>query len=432
MKDVECRDLTPAGSRSTNSDSNPIVTTMRYFKISLLIFLFTTLTDFCIARTDTTTVEIPVYCRDYSLGYGIRYDVLNVSENFRTGLKLFSDIYYRGLAPDIKNKTLRNIMGFTWSFLGKWSSILWPHEFGHMIRTSQVGGRFSFVRLQFPGIIGKLEMPNNATFEDKTLAIIGGFEANYLMVRDVQFDYHQYNGLYNDELGIAFGNRIMYAFYTYVFSFQNPKEPETWNLEGGDPVNFTKLVWQNAGKEVFNPDSSINEGLLRFYNNAGLLSILWNLIDINLYQQAGAFFGEELKGKRPYFVGNEKFSWAYGTFFNASVLGAELYFHNYIKSDDNFYNVYFRYGFPFKNYGIGIYASDVNVLDKFKLGAQIDLWSQEFYGDGFAFYSNVSYKIFDKLNVFARFGYKQNGYLAGTTTRDGIFGFFGLNYNFKK
>jgi len=405
---------------------------MKNYINTLLAILLVTFNYFCSAQTDSITGVNAVYHRDYSLGYGIRYDVLNSTENLRTGLKLYSDVYYRVLSPNIKNKTLRNITAFTWSFIGKWSSILWPHEFGHKLRTSQVGGHFSFVKFQPPGVIGKLEMPINATFEDKTLAVIGGFEANYLIARDIQYDYHRYNGLYNDELGIAFGNRIMYALYTYAFAYQNPKNTETWNLEGGDPVNFTKLVWQNSDKKVFNPDGSVNNELIKFYNSAGLLSILWNLIDINLYQQAGAFFGNELGGKNPYLIGNTKFSWSYGTFFNTSSLGAELYLNNYLKYNDNFYNVYFRYGFPFKNYGLGVNAPDLLLSDKFKIGGQLDLWTQDFYGNGFALSSNISYKIVDKLNIFTRFGYKQNGYLAGMTTKNGVFGFFGLNYNFIK
>jgi len=95
--------------------------------------------------------------------------------------------------------------------------MLWPHEFGHMLRTNQVGGKFSFVKFQFPGVLGKLELPNEATPEHHTLALIGGFEANYLITRDIQLDFFRYSGLYNDELGIAFGNRIMYALYTYAF-----------------------------------------------------------------------------------------------------------------------------------------------------------------------------------------------------------------------
>jgi hypothetical protein len=140
-------------------------------------------------QTDTTSIQPDPFHREYTLIYALKYDVLNSSENFRTGLKLFSDAYYRGLAPKIKNKTLRIITGITWSLVGKWSSMLWPHEFGHMLRTNQVGGKFSFVKLQFPGVLGKLELPADATPDHHILSLIGGFEANYLIARDIQYDF---------------------------------------------------------------------------------------------------------------------------------------------------------------------------------------------------------------------------------------------------
>lgn len=93
----------------------------------------------------------------------------------------------------------------------------------------------------------------------KSKHFFGGFETNFLTTRDVQFDFFKYNGLYNDEYGMAFGNRIMYPFYAFLLAKQNPENPKTWITSGGDPFNFTKLVWQLNGREVFNSDSSVNE-----------------------------------------------------------------------------------------------------------------------------------------------------------------------------
>ena len=81
-------------------------------------------TTLYVVQTDTTSIQPDPFHREYTLIYALKYDVLNSSENFRTGLKLFSDVYYRGLAPQIKNKTLRIITGITWSLVGKWSSML--------------------------------------------------------------------------------------------------------------------------------------------------------------------------------------------------------------------------------------------------------------------------------------------------------------------
>jgi hypothetical protein len=381
------------------------------------------------SQNDSILPDCNLYHRDYTVIYGLENDVLNSAENFRTGLKLFSDAYFRGLAPNIKNKTVGNIAGFTCSFLAKWSSILWPHEFGHVLRTNQAGGNFSFVKLQFPGVVGKLVLPTDATPEHHTLALIGGFEANYLTARDIQSDFFKYNGLYNDELGMAFGHRIMYPLYAYVFARQNPKDAQTWILSGGDPVNFTKLVWEMGNKEVFNEDGSVDNDLVTFYNKAALISVVWNLLDLNTYKQAGAFFGNELNGKRPLYFGNNTFNWSYGTFFNASVLGAELYFNNYLKLNNRFYTIYFKYGFPFKNNGLGITLSDLVKYRIFSIDAQVDRWSQDYYGNGFSLSTTGHYRIKEKLNVVAQVGYKTEGYLVGRSTKKGFIGFIGLKYD---
>ncbi|MFN3426892.1 MAG: hypothetical protein ACK41G_04885 [Candidatus Thermochlorobacter sp.] len=395
--------------------------------IALYLILFS---EVCFSQTtDSTLNGEKTYHRAYSLLYAIKYDVLNSTENIRTGLKMYSDVYHKLLEPHIKNEIVRNITSFTWIFLGKWFSLLWPHEFGHVLRTNQVGGTFSFVRMQFPGIISNLELPNNATFEDKILAVNGGFEANFVISRDIQSDFFRYNGLWNDEYGIAFGNRITYSLYTYLFAFQNPKDRRTWELEEGDPVNFTKLVWEKGGREVFNSDGTVNEDLVNFYNYAGVLSVLWNLVDINFYKQVVAFFGNQLEGQNPFWLGSETFAWSYGTLFNASVLGAELYFYNYLKTGKHIFNVYLKYGFPFRNYGLGITAPDIHIFEKFVLTPQIDLWSQDYYGNGLALTSNFGFNIFDRLDVIGQIGFKTKGYLAGKIIGEGIFGYLGLKYN---
>ena len=106
---------------------------------------------------------------------------------------------------------------------------------------------------------------------------------------------------------------ITYGLYT-LFAFQNPKDQRIWEAEEGDPVNVTKLVWEKGGREVFNSDGTFNEDLVNFYNYAGILPVSWNLVDI--YKPVVAFFGHQLEGQKPFWLGSENFSWLYGTLFN--------------------------------------------------------------------------------------------------------------------
>lgn len=119
-----------------------------------------------------------------------------------------------------------------------------------------------------------MDLPEDGTIEELSLALMGGFEAKYITLRDVNFDFFMYEGLYNDEYVMGFINRIIYPLYTFGFSYQNPEDPKTWEFSGGDSVNFTKLVWQFAGREIIDSTEKINKDLVKFYNNAALFSIL--------------------------------------------------------------------------------------------------------------------------------------------------------------
>ncbi|MCX7998122.1 MAG: hypothetical protein N3A69_04105 [Leptospiraceae bacterium] len=387
-----------------------------------------------------------IFYRDYTFLFGFNYDVLNVSENSRTLLKMYSDAYYRGFEKKLENSNIKEVVGFTWTFVGKWLTFLLPHELGHGLRTEQVGGGFRAVKFAAPGIVGDLRLPKTASSEDHTLALIGGFEANYLTTRDVQMDFYRYNGLYNDEYGMAFAHRIMYPLYAFLFSPQNPNDPQTWIRAGGDPVNFTKLVWERGSRKVFIKENEflweflnqhgiyqkekVNPKLIQFYNQTAIASIFWNLIDWNLYRQADSFFGEQMEGKRPKFFEISEFKWSYATLFNTSTLRAELYWYHYFQVKKNFFSLYFKTGFPYKNQGLGFFVSEILTYKAFSIDLQMDFWKQEFYGNGFALAPVFRYRISKELSLIAQLGYKTKGYLLGKTVeKDGI-GFIGMKYHF--
>ncbi|MEO0185958.1 MAG: hypothetical protein ABIL20_09195, partial [candidate division WOR-3 bacterium] len=215
--------------------------------------------------TDTTNI---CFHRDYQILFATNYNLLNSTENSRTAVKFLNDIYFRSMGRKLKNSILRNSIGFCWRFTTTWITMSLPHEFGHYLRTKQAGGEFGIEKITFPMIYGRLKLPDNATPEDHTLALIGGFEANFLTARDVQKDFFQYGSLYNEELAMSFAHRIMYNLYAFLFTPVNPEDPDSWKEVIGDPITFTKLVWEFGGRDVFLQDSAVNRELIDFYKKS--------------------------------------------------------------------------------------------------------------------------------------------------------------------
>lgn len=389
-----------------------------------------------LAINDSTEFNIAnKYHRGYDLIYGLNYDLMNSSVNSRTAGKLIIDAYYRGIEPSIKNNTIKNITGFIWSFATTWSSTMWPHEFGHFLRANEVGGDFRIEKVRFPIAFGKVEFPDDATLVDESMFITGGLEVNHLIANEIQKDYYNYNGLHNDELYTAFFHRVMYPAYTMLFVRIDPKKSENWVNDAGESVCmgdaacFAKLVWERRGNNAINPDGKVSQGLVDLYNHAAWFSVLWNLADINLYHQASALTKGELNGRRPkYLIGNETNGWSYGTLFNASVLGVELYLNNYIRLKDKFYTAYLKYGFPFENYGVGISAYNIFNTKSVVADLNFDFWNQEFYDLGLHGSTNLSFLIGKKFYLSSQLGWKTEGYLLGKSINKGLVGQMGLRY----
>ncbi len=380
------------------------------------------------AEPSLHTDTLPPY-RDYHVLVAPNHDIYNASINTRTGGKLLHDAFTRGIGPQIGNTTVRNITEGVWSFATIFSAMLWSHEFGHMLRARQVGGRFYIERYSFPVIHGRMELPANHSLQDNALSITGGFEANYLTVRDIQLDLYRYNSLYNDELSLAFAHRLLYPIYFSLIAPVDPALPETWTNTMGDPVHWIKPIWQRAGKDVLMADGTVNAELVRFYKQSALASVLWNLADLNVYREAGALFGNTLEGKKArYLFGNSSNGWGYGTHFNTSVLGAELNLVNYLRFNDKLYTTSLRYGFPFENYGIGLGAYHLLNTTRYNMDLNLDVWSQAYYGKGFALSSNLYYNLHKPLDLVLQAGYKTEGYVLGRMIDRGFIGHIGMRF----
>ncbi|MEO0185653.1 MAG: hypothetical protein ABIL20_07635, partial [candidate division WOR-3 bacterium] len=216
---------------------------------------------------------------------------------------------------------------------------------------------------------------------------------------------------------ISFAHRIMYNLYAFLFTPVNPEDPGSWKEVIGDPITFTKLVWEFGGRSVFLQDSTINRELVDFYKKSIYSSLLWNLFDMNFYREASSFFGDELGGKKAkYLIGNEDKGWTYGTLFNTCVLGAELYLNNYLRIKKRFFVIYFKYGFPFENTGAGIFAKNLIDIGAFKSDICMDVWKQEYYGNGFACNTSLKYLVRNQFVILMQPQWKSKGYLLGMPT----------------
>ncbi len=120
-----------------------------------------------------------------------------------------------------------------------------------------------------------------------------------------------------------------------------------------------------------------------------------------------------MEKKAEYLIGNEDKGWAYGTFFNTSVLGAELYLNNYLRINKKFFVIYIKYGFPFENTGTGICAKSLVDIGDFKVDVGMDIWKQYYYGNGFAFNTSFRYFIGNQLVLLVQPQWKSEGYLWG-------------------
>jgi len=393
------------------------------FKIFCLLLLIP-FSSFAQNSADST------FHRHYEIGIAPSYDLDNVSRNSLTAFKLVQDAFSKGIQPKLPEK-VGNILGGVWSFSFTYLSMIWPHEFGHSMRANQVDGHFNIHNLALPIPYTTMHLPDDASFQDRALSVIGGFEINYLTSRRIQDDFYEYNGLYNDELGLAFVHKMMYPIYVSLVVPQDPNERNTWINTAGDPVHYIMPVWQRySNDEIFLPDSTVNPGLVDFYGQSALLATFLNLLDPAFYKQAGAAFGKVTDGKRPwYLIGNEHNGWSYGTMFNTSILGYEVFLNNYLKLNDRLYILRLKTGRPYKNNSITVSSPDIYKSENIKLGALMEIWDQDIFGLGFMIHTDFSYSLNKKIDLNFQLGYKTEGYTMGRTVEDNFIGWVGLKYN---
>jgi len=150
-----------------------------------------------------------------------------------------------------------------YNFATTYILIVWSHEFGHSLRAEQVGGKSKIHNAALPFPYTTMHLPDDISLENEALAVTGGFEVNYLIVRSLQREFISQNGTYNEDLGLGSVHRKMYPLSTSLLVAMDPEDPEVWKNTAGDPAHIALLTFKNhSGNQVFtSADSIVNPDL---------------------------------------------------------------------------------------------------------------------------------------------------------------------------
>ena len=362
-----------------------------------------------------------LWVREYQFDIYNQYDLRNSSTNAISVNRVLHDLYRKNVKAKMNDKLGKVTYGI-YSFATTFLTMLWSHEFGHSLRAKQIGGEFRIHNVNLPIPYTTMHLPSDVGYMDEALSVTGGFEVNYLTVRKIQSEFIAQNGIYNEDLAFSFANRILYPLYTTFIVRINPNEPDVWINTAGDPVHCALPVFKNySNNTAIMPDTTVNPDLVKFYNQSALLASFFNLLDPQFYSEVGATFGKSSKTRRPKFlIGNYENGWTYGTLFNVSPLGYELYMNNYLHVKGNHFSFYAKYGNPFKNNGAGVRWDNAVERPELKLSLGIDLWDQDIFGKGIAGECEARYNVSNNIALNMSLGYKTEGYILGKQIDSGV------------
>ena len=374
----------------------------------------------------------PVFYRDYTVMVGGFGDIGNAVHNSRTTSKLMFDCYYRFIAPGIDSQFLRECLGAVWSFTTTWFSTMASHEFGHFFRANEVGATFWIEALGFPGPRGNILFSDNKTKEDELNFVTGGIEVNTLFAMGVQEDWYRHNGLYNDELFVTVFHKIVFPAYAFSVDAANPnnwRDDNQNEIALGDVASTARLVFERQGKAVVLPDGTVNPELVSYYSWTQWASLLTLLLDFNTYSEVSALFSGETNGKKaPWLFGDSTWGYSYGIFSSISQLGTDIYLHNYLALNKQSLLVYLRYGFPLKNYGMGITVRDITIANSLAMDVSAHLWTQEYCSFGGAIEGTIFINFTPNWALAVLGRWKSPGYMLGLPLCEGLSLMVGIRY----
>jgi hypothetical protein len=162
------------------------------------------------------------------------------------------------------------------------------------------------------------------------------------------------------------------------------------------------------------------------------LSFLWSALDPGFVQQALSFTDSGFDARRAWMpVRGERLGWTWGTQFNPSPLGYELYLMQYLLVDQRTFEIAVKHGRPMKNNGVRVSAPDLFENDRLQLGAEIEVWDQDVYGAGAAATATAGVALRGGLGLTGWLGYKTGGYVLGRAIEATPFGSLGLTWSYQ-
>ena len=358
--------------------------------------------------------------RKYEFSFYNNYDLRNSSGNFISTYRVINDGFSSLVDGKMKPKAA-NVTKGLFNFATTYLAMLWSHEIGHSIRAKQVGGTFNIHNFGIPVPYTTADLPVDIPLTNEAIFVTAGFEVNYLNVKTLQSQFIRQNGLWNEDLSLSFANRLMYPIYTTLIVPINPKEQNVWIETAGDPVHYILPVFKNySNNQVFEPDNTVNQELVKLYNQSSIFATFFQLLDPQFYREVGGAFGKASKIRRPVFlIGDHNTGWTYGTLFNASPLGYELYMQNYIHLNNRQYGLYMRYGRPFNNIGLGVSMNNIIDLDNFKADILTEIWQQDIFGNGVSAELSGQWILSKHVGLNFNMGYKTEGYTLGKQLKKG-------------
>lgn len=320
-----------------------------------------------------------------------------------------------------------------WNFWLMYELVLAPHELGHWTRHREFGNDWLLHNWKFfiPDSDTVIKNPNSS-FRDIAMGKMGGLEINHTMALMGQKAMYQRGWANADELLFNSINKIQFNLYTFLYQNVDKNDPDTWTDPWGDPADYTVNIFRHYYNRPVVSGGVIDSKLLKIYNEM-LIAGLWNFLDptvfYSLYAAGKSAWTGEREAKLPWFE-TGPVGWMYGTQFNLSPLGYELYLHLYTKVAEQFWSTYFRYGRPRENYGMGVEFPKIVSWKKTAWGGGFDLWDQEAFNFGGSGHFLCDFALTDWLALTAKLGLKKEGYLMAQPQAGGAYGYGGVAFSY--